>query len=189
MHPEDTAVPTRRTVLKRLLATTSLFALFPARLARKSTRDTKFAERDSSPLMPPTQMNDLPALGNRAHFTAKPAFKERLIWCFSTVLRCGPAMTFATPGIPEPIVAFRFPGGGSISIEFNDKALNEDDARRGAWLEIQTDDPDALTKRILESGLEKVEYSATTTFYFAAPGGQVFGVIDRRRMQPETRKP
>jgi hypothetical protein len=131
--------------------------------------------------------NAAAALGNRAHFTARPAFKEELIRCFATVLQCGAPATFAAPGIAEPIVAFRFPGGGSISIEFTDDALDEHDARRGAWLEIQTDDPVGLEKQILDAGLEKVEYTATTTFYFAAPGGQVFGVVDPRRLQAEIR--
>ena len=109
--------------------------------------------------------------------------------CFSSTLQCGTPMMFTAHGVAEPIIAFRFPGGGSISIEFSDRALNEHDARRGAWLEIQTDDLEGLTKRILESGLEKVEYAATTTFYFAAPGGQVFGVVGRQREQGEVRNP
>jgi hypothetical protein len=146
------------------------------------------SQHDGCPLSSIRLMNDLPALGNRAHFSARPAFKERLIQCFSTVLQCGPPMTFIAPGIAEPIVAFRFSGGGSISIEFSDRALDERDARRGAWLEIQTGDPEGLTKRIVESGLEIMEYSATNTFYFAAPGGQVFGVIDPRQLRSEVRK-
>jgi hypothetical protein len=129
------------------------------------------------------------ALGNRAHFMARPEFREKLTWCFSTVLRCGPPAVVKAPGIKAPILAFRFPGGGSISVELNDNALDEASARRGAWLEIQTDDVDGVTKQIIEAGLPKVEYAATTTFYFAAPGGQVFGVVDPRGRQTELKKP
>jgi hypothetical protein len=133
--------------------------------------------------------NDALALGNRAHFTARPEFRDKLVWCFSTLLRCGPPVSLVAPGLAEPILAFRFPGGGSVSIEFSEAALDEAAARRGAWLEIQTDDPDGLSKRILEAGLPRVEYFATTTFYFAAPGGQVFGIIDKTRLSGELRKP
>lgn len=118
------------------------------------------------------------ALGNRAHFTARPVFREELIRCFSSILGCGPPTVFAAPGMAATILAFRFPGGGSLSIELSDDALDESSAGRGAWLEIRTDDVAGLTQRIIEAGLRKVEYPATTTFYFAAPGGQVFGVID-----------
>lgn len=129
------------------------------------------------------------ALGNRAHFTARPELREQLIWCFSTVLRLGPPAVLAAPGIPTTILAFRFPGGGSLSIELNDDALDEESARRGAWLEIQTDDLEGVKQRIVDAGLPRVEYPATTTFYFAAPGGQVFGVVDPRALQAELRKP
>jgi hypothetical protein len=133
--------------------------------------------------------SDVIALGNRAHFTARPELRDKLISCFSTVLRCGPPASLVAPGLAEPILAFRFPNGGSVSIEFSETALDEAAARRGAWLEIQTDDPDGLKRRILEAGLPRVEYAATTTFYFAVPGGQVFGVIDQRRLSGEIRKP
>ncbi len=53
---------------------------------------------------------------------------------------------------PEPILAFRFPGGGSLSVESTDDALDEAHGRR-----------------------------ATDTFYVAIPGGQVLGVIASER--------
>jgi hypothetical protein len=84
------------------------------------------------------------SLGHRVHMFAHPSTMERLRWCFDTVLGCGPEISLALPGLPDPVLAYRFPGGGSVSIEFTTDGLDEAAARRGAWLEIQADDPQAL---------------------------------------------
>lgn len=60
-----------------------------------------------------------------------------------------------------------------MSIEFVQDALDEDQARRGPWLEVETDNPAELSNRILEAGLPRMEYSGNDYFYFQAPGGQV----------------
>ena len=120
------------------------------------------------------------AFGNRAHIFAKPAVKEKLIWCFETVLGCGAPMSLRAPGLAEPIVAFRFPGGGSLSVEFTEDALDEAQMRRGAWLEVWSDDVAGLKKKVLEAGLMQVTYPATNTFYFTAPGGQILGIVSGR---------
>ena len=117
------------------------------------------------------------ALGNRAHLFAHPGVKEKLVWCFGEVLGCGAPVSLRAPGLAEPILAFRFPGGGSLSIEFTPDALSEAQARRAAWLEIRCANPPALKQKILDAGLPQVTYPATNTFYFAAPGGQVFGIV------------
>lgn len=185
----DDAVSNRRSALKHMLAASWMFVPFALHISKRSIREPALASPASFSHSPSERMLGLTALSNRAHFVALPASKEQLMQCFSNTLQCGAPMIFTARGITEPILAFRFPGGGSISIEFSDRALIERDARRGAWLEIQTDDLEGLTKRILESGLEKVEYAATTTFYFAAPGGQVFGVVSRQGQQAEIRNP
>ena len=120
------------------------------------------------------------AFSNRAHIFASPKVKEKLIWCFRDVLGCGSPMSLNAPGLAEPILAFRFPGGGSFSVEFTEDALDEQRVRRGAWLEIWSNDPAALQRKILDAGLPQVTHPATNTFYFAAPGGQVLGVVSGR---------
>jgi len=120
------------------------------------------------------------ALSDRAHFLARPETKEKLVWCFGTVLGCGAAVSLNAPGLAEPMMAFKFPGGGSVSIEFTKDALDDREARRGAWLEIKSGDPEALKKKIVDAGFERIHHPATNTFYFAAPGGQVFGIVAAR---------
>jgi hypothetical protein len=123
------------------------------------------------------------AMTNRGHFLARPEYREALIRCFSETLGCGPPMSLPAKGTVGPIVAFRFPGGGAVSVEFTPQALDEAQARRGAWLELKPADPDALEAAVKAAGLPQVTYPATTTFYFAVPGGQVFGVARSDRAE------
>ena len=114
---------------------------------------------------------------NRAHLYVRPEVKERLVSCLTSVFGCvGPASLNA-PGLAEPILAFRFPGGGSISFEFRADALEEADARRAAWLEVKTDDVPRLQQAILDAGLTQLRHPATSTFYCVLPGGQVVGIV------------
>lgn len=120
------------------------------------------------------------ALSNRVHIIARPGTKDELVRCFSTVLGCGAPARLPVPGLPEPILAFRFPDGGSLSVEFTEDALDALRAGRGAWLEVQTDEPAALKRKILEAGLAQVTHTATDTFYFVVPGGQVMAIVAAR---------
>jgi hypothetical protein len=70
------------------------------------------------------------SLGHRVHMFAHPSTMERLRWCFDTVLGCGPEISLALPGLPDPVLAYRFPGGGSVSIELTTDGLDEVAARR-----------------------------------------------------------
>ena len=62
------------------------------------------------------------ALGSNAHIFAQPHRRQDLQWCFETALECGPVATVDYPGIAEPMLLVRFPDGGSLSIEFTDRA-------------------------------------------------------------------
>src|SRR5215831_4186143 len=93
------------------------------------------------------------AMSNRAHVLVRPSAKNALMACFAEVLDCGVPTVLNAPGLAEPILAFQFPGGGSISFEFTDEAPDVQQAGRGAWLELQSDNPDALRNRVVEAGL------------------------------------
>jgi len=108
------------------------------------------------------------ALSNRVHTYARPNSKEKLIECFTEILGCEILST--------PVLAFAFSNGASLSVEFTEDALDEKQARRGAWLELKTDDALALKEKVLAAGLLRVEFSGNDYFYFQAPGGQVFRI-------------
>lgn len=116
------------------------------------------------------------ALGNRAHVVVPPEAREPLIRCFTDVFGCEPPVVLRAPGLAQPILAFRFPDGGSISFEFSSDAAGERRARDGAWLEVRSDDPSALEQKVLAAGLRRLSHPATRTFYFSLPGGLVLGI-------------
>ncbi len=113
-------------------------------------------------------------LSTRVHAYARPEVKEALLEFFTHIFE---AEVISMPG--TSIVAFRFPDNSSYSVEFTEDTLDEQQARRGAWLEVKTDDPEALKTKVLEAGLPQVEY-VTGRFYFQAPGGQVWGILPKR---------
>lgn len=115
------------------------------------------------------------ALGNDAHIFARPQRTAELAQCFETVLGCGSVNMVDYPGISEPMLLVGFPGGGHLSIEFTDDAPDDDAPRLGAWLQLRTEDPEALMGRIREAGLIEVRHPGHP-HYFMAPGGQVFTV-------------
>src|SRR5260370_7186893 len=106
------------------------------------------------------------AFSNRAHIFASPKVNEKLIWCFRDVLGCGAPISLNAPGMAEPILAFRFPGGGAFSVEFTEDALDDQRAPRGAWLEIRSLHPAALQPKIFQAALPTLTYPHTKTFPF-----------------------
>jgi hypothetical protein len=115
------------------------------------------------------------ALGNNAHIFARPHRRQELAWCFGTVLGCGPVESVDFPGMAEPMLVVRFPGGGSLSIEFVEEAPDDDAPRLGAWLELRAENPEALMRAALDAGLTQVKHPGHP-HYFMAPGGQVFTI-------------
>jgi hypothetical protein len=100
-----------------------------------------------------------------------PKNKEQLIEFFTTLLDC------TVMNVPTSL-AFRFLDGSAISIEFTENvvdALDEQQARRGAWLELETDEPLTLKEKILEAGYRQFDYREGF-FYFQIPGGQVMRI-------------
>jgi hypothetical protein len=107
-------------------------------------------------------------LNNRVHLFTHPKNKEALIDCFTTLLGC------KVMDAPNSL-AFQFVDGSAVSVDFTeevDDAPNERQARRGAWLELETDEPLTLKEKILAAGYRQFDYTMGF-FYFQIPGGQV----------------
>ena len=115
------------------------------------------------------------ALGNNVHIFARPARREELKRCFEAILGAGTVRTVEYPGIDEPMLLVSFPGGGHLSVEFTDRAPDDEQPRLGAWLELRADDPAALLRVALDAGLVDVKHPGHP-YYFMIPGGQVFTI-------------
>jgi hypothetical protein len=116
------------------------------------------------------------ALGNNVHLFARPHRRKELIWCFDTVLGCGPVASVPQSAMAEPMLLVHFPGGGYVSIEFIEEAPDADAPRLGAWLELRAEDPEALLRAVLDAGLTQVQHPSHR-YSFMAPGGQVFTLV------------
>jgi len=112
-------------------------------------------------------------ISSRIHTYARPDAREKIIDFYTNILGC---KMMIAPGTSMP--AFLFSNGASLSVEFTDDALDEQQARRGAWLELKTDDSSGLKQKVLAAGLLQVEHPITKRFYFQAPGGQIWGIAD-----------
>jgi hypothetical protein len=76
--------------------------------------------------------------------------------------------------------SFAFSNGASLSVEFTPDALSDQQAQRGAWLELRTDDALGLQQKVQAFGLKRVVHPYTPFFYIQAPGGQVFRLVESK---------
>lgn len=117
------------------------------------------------------------ALSNSVHLFARPDAKRELLEFFTNILGLQAFESSDAAGSPEPIYAFRFSNGAVLSVEFTEDAPNDQQARRGTWLELRADNAEELQQKALATGLTRVVHPYTPFFYIQAPGGQVFRII------------
>ena len=122
------------------------------------------------------------ALSNSIHLYARPDTKEQLLEFFTSMLGLQAVESSNAVGSPEPIYAFAFSNGASLSVEFTEDALSDQLAQRGAWLELRTDDAVGLQQKVQAFGLPRVVHPYTPFFYIQAPGGQVFRIVSSKEM-------
>ena len=118
------------------------------------------------------------ALSNSVHIYARPETKKQVLAFFTSVLGLeAKSVPAYVKGSPEPMYSFEFSNGASLSVEFTPDALSDQQAQRGAWLELRTDDAVELQQRLQDAGLRRVVHPYTPFFYIQAPGGQVFRIV------------
>ncbi len=122
------------------------------------------------------------ALSNSIHLYARPDTKEKFLEFFTSILGLEAVESSDAVGSPEPIYAFAFANGASLSVEFTEDALSNQQAQRGAWLELRTDDALGLQQKVQAFGLRRVVHPYTPFFYIQAPGGQVFRIVSSKEM-------
>jgi hypothetical protein len=118
-------------------------------------------------------------LSNRVHLFAHPNERDELDRLLTEILGLQAGVSLDAPGYDEPVRIYRFPNGGSISVEFTRETPHDGQVSRGAWLELVVDDVEPAKEKVLAAGLRPVEFEGNDFFYFEAPGGQVFRIIDQ----------
>src|SRR5260370_18811418 len=98
------------------------------------------------------------AVRNSLHISSRPDAKENLLAFFPDILGLEAVESSDAMGSPEPIYAFKFSNGASLSVEFTEDALDDQQARRGAWLELRTDDAAGFQHKVLAAGLPRVDH-------------------------------
>lgn len=95
------------------------------------------------------------ALSHSAHIFARPEAKSRWLEFVSEVLGLEPVeIEKAYLKSPKPMYSVRFANGASLSIEFGEDALSDEQVLRGAWFELRSDDAEALQQKALAFGLK-----------------------------------
>src|SRR4051812_7475625 len=93
-------------------------------------------------------------LGNHQKWIVRPAHREALHDVLTKALG---ATAVSPPGAPMDI--FQFTGDGFVGIELDADALDEAQARKGAWLEFHVEDPDASARALDAMNVRRVEYA------------------------------
>jgi hypothetical protein len=121
------------------------------------------------------------SLSDSIHMYARPDTKEQLLEFFTGILglEARPVPPYVT-GSPEPMYAFEFSNGASLSVEFTEDALSDQQAQQAAWLELRVDDAVELRLKAQDFGLARVVHPYTPFFYIQAPGGQVFRIVSSK---------
>ena len=120
------------------------------------------------------------SLSDSIHLYARPDTREQVLEFFTSVLGLEAVTSSDAVGTSEPIYAFKFSNGASLSVEFTEDALSDEHAQRAAWLELRTDDAVELRQKALAFGLARVVHPYTPFFYIQAPGGQVFRIVSSK---------
>jgi hypothetical protein len=122
------------------------------------------------------------ALSDTIHFYPRPDAKDRLLEFFTAVLELNvrPVTLPYVRGSPEPMYAVEFSNGARMSVEFTADALSDQQAERGPWFELRTQDAEGLQQKALAFGLKRVVHPYTPFFYIQAPGGQVFRIVGEK---------
>lgn len=112
------------------------------------------------------------SFGNHSKATAPPSERDQIGRFYRYVL--GSRVTATSPTMD----LIRLGDNFYIAIEYKESALNEPDMTKSIWLELRTDNPEALASKILSFGIKPMETHDKAHFTFQAPGGQVFRLVD-----------
>ena len=110
------------------------------------------------------------SFGENSKLVVKPDSREKIRKFYGNVLGC---RIVEKEDVDIVWIGTSF----HIAMRYEVTASSEDDLLNSIWLELRVDEPNELKKRILEFGIKEIEYWDKEHFYFQAPGGQVFRLV------------
>ena len=111
------------------------------------------------------------SLGENSKLTVLPEERDQIQRFYRDVLDCPLTKT------SEAADVFRLDSDFYLGVVYDESALSLSDRRKSIWLELRTDRPEELKAKILQFGIEEIEYWDRERFYFQAPGGQVYRLV------------
>lgn len=113
------------------------------------------------------------ALGEYSKMVIRPSERDRVQRFYRDVLGC--QVTTKSKAMDLIRLGMDF----YIGAVYDDSALSDADRLNSIWLELRTENPEMLKRKIPEFGCREVEYWDKEHFYFQAPGGQVFRLVGK----------
>jgi hypothetical protein len=116
-------------------------------------------------------------IGNHLKMHLPHRLRERALRFYRDIWGCRKLADIPYPNLD----LYEFQGGFVLGLFFCDEVdtLSEKEQLKATWMEIKTDNPDALKQRLIGFGVHEVEFEDKSRFYFQAPGGQVFRVAPK----------
>jgi catechol 2,3-dioxygenase-like lactoylglutathione lyase family enzyme len=112
-------------------------------------------------------------IGNHSKIIATHAEQERIRAFYRDVLGC--TLTKQTKDVDY----IRFHEGFFVAVLYQEQVPTAEQLRQSIWLELRTDEPAALRKKITDFGVHRIDMPGAEHLYFQAPGGQVFRLVQQ----------
>ena len=111
------------------------------------------------------------SLGNHSKIVARHADQERIRAFYRDVLGC--ELTKETKDVDY----IKFHQGFFLAVLYQDAVESPEALRQSIWLELRSDEPAELRKKIVDFGVTEIAIPGADHLYFQAPVGQVFRLV------------
>lgn len=111
------------------------------------------------------------SIGNHSKIIARHSDQERIRAFYRDVLGC--VLTKESTEVDY----FKFAGDFFMAVLYQDAVSSPEQLRQSIWLELRSDEPAALRKKIVDFGVTRIDIPGADHLYFQGPGGQVFRLV------------
>lgn len=109
-------------------------------------------------------------MGEHSKLTASISERERIQKFYRDLLGCKIV-------VKDGADLFWLGDNFHIVYRYEDSALSDEEMMKSIWLELRVGNPEELRRKILDFGIEGLDFWDKEHFYFQAPGGQVFRLV------------